>query len=171
MADRTTNKFIEMRAGPNSGNTKSYPIADGVTVAIGTLVQLEAGYLNHWDDGAISDLDTFVGIVVGGDSYNKDGIIIGETTPTNNRSVPRARVAMGQILVGLDSVNGPVAQTSVGLLVYCSDSDTDNMDVQSSGNTNAIGWVNEFRSTTDIDVRLFTPEEFLAFNRESPGSV
>jgi len=163
MADRTTTKIIETR--PSAGRD-SFPIADGVTVAAGTLVQLEAGFLNHWDDSASNDV--FVGIVIGGEDRAGDGIIIGETSDTPD---PRAFVdTSGVILMHLDSINGTPSQAKVGDLIYCDDSDTDNMDLQASGNTNAIGVLWEFRSTTDCDVKLFTPAEYIAVNYESAGT-
>ncbi len=163
MADRTTTKIIETR--PSAGRD-SFAIADGVTVAAGTLAQLQAGFLNHWDDSGSND--NFLGIVIGGKDRASDGIIIGETSDTPD---PRAFVdTSGVILMHLDSIDGTPVQANVGAVVYCPDSDTDNIDLQASGNTNAIGVLWNFRTATDCDVKLFTPAEFLAYNRESPGS-
>lgn len=163
MADRTTNKFID--TAPSSGRW-SWPMANGIQVAAGTLVQLQAGFLNHWDDSAQNDV--FLGIVLGGKDRLGDGVLTGNTGDTPD---PRAFVDIsGVILTGLDSIDGTPTQAKVGNLVYCPDSDTDNMTTVASGNTNVIGFLWRFRSTSDVDVKLFTPMEYVAFNYESPGS-
>jgi len=170
MADRTTPKFIETR--PNSGRD-AFIIADSVRLAPGTLVQLQAGYANHWDDSGSNDV--FLGIAIDGDNSGNaatddPSTWLGDTSGAPNPD-PEVHVdTSGVILMGLDSIAGTPSQAQVGGLVYCGDSDTDSMDLQASGNTNAIGILWRFESTTDCDVKLFTPAEFLAFNRESPGS-
>jgi len=162
MADRTTTKIIETR--PRSGRD-SYPIADGVTVAAGSLVQLEAGYLNHFDDDAANDV--FVGIVIGGVDRAGDGILIGETDDSPD---PHAYVdTSGVTLMHLDSVGGTPTQAKVGDLVYTPDSDTDSLTLDNStvAYTSPVGWMCRFRSATDVDVQLFTPAEYMAHNYES----
>lgn len=154
MADRTTTKIIETR--PSSGRD-SFPIADGETLAAGTLVQLEAGYANHWDGSGIADM--FLGIVVGGDDRAGDGDLVGSTSDTPD---PHVFVdTSGVTLMHLDSIAGTPSQADVGKLIYCADSDTDSMTTVDAANA-VVGWLVRFRSATDCDVRLFTPSEHMA---------
>jgi hypothetical protein len=165
MADRTTDLIIETRS---RGGRDSFIIANTVTLAAGTLVQLEAGFANHWDDSGSNDV--FVGIAIAGDdSGSTDHTWLGDTSGDPDPD-PRVTVdTSGAILRSL-SIGGTITQASVGALVYSADSDTASLTTNSSGRTNALGTVWNFRSATDVDVRLFTPDEFLAYNRESPGS-
>jgi len=167
MTDRTAHKSYDFRAGPTHYQ-KSWIIADGVTVAQGTLIQVQAGYANHWDD--TSGDDRFAGIATNADSYNNDGIWLGEITPTLNRRTPRVTVDEGAIITNFDSLGSTTAITDIGSFVYCPDSDPDNMTLESSGNTSIIGILEDWRSTTDTDIRLFTMIEWLGYNYESPGS-
>jgi hypothetical protein len=118
---------------------------------------MEAGYLNHWADGAN---DVFAGIMLGGDDRAGDGILIGETDDTPD---PHGFVdTSGVVLMHLDSVGDTPTQAKVGDLVYCSTSNTDDMTLESSGATHPIGYMIRFRTATDVDVQLFTPAEMLA---------
>ena len=131
-------------------------IADGVTVYEGMFcAQSESGYVNHWADGAT---DVWGGLLVGGDDRANDGVLLGETSDT---PPPRARFQSGFIMVGMSGVAGQttLTQANVGNLVYCPTSDPADMTTVGSGNTNPIGRIDAFRSTTDIDVYIFTPEE------------
>lgn len=155
MADRTADLILKTR--PRIGYD-SFPIADGVTLGVGAIVQLQSGFLNHWDDSGAAS--TLMGILIGGDDRARDGIIIGETSDTPD---PRGRVdTSGVVIMHLASVDASPTQAKVGDLIYCSDSDVVNIAIASSGRTDPIGWCIEFRSSTDIDVQLFTPAEFLA---------
>ena len=71
MADRTTNITIESRVRGRS----AVQIADGVTIGIGALVQLESGYLNHWSSAGAN---TFLGILIGGENVDANGAPVGE---------------------------------------------------------------------------------------------
>jgi len=139
-----------------AGGVMSAPIADGVTVYEGMLVALEAGYANHWADGAN---DVFAGVLLGGDDRANDGILLGETADS---PVPEARIDIsGVTLMHLDILGTPT-QAVVGDLVYCGTSNPADMTTNSSGRTHPIGWLSRFRSATDVDVTLFTPSEMLA---------
>ncbi len=169
MADRTTDLIITTR--PSSGRD-SFPIENAVTLAAGTLVQIQAGRANHWDDSAATDV--FVGIAIAGsDSASTDGSWLGDTSGVPNPDPEVTVDTSGVTLMHLDSVLGPEGvapiQTDVGRVVYCGDSDTDSITTVSTVNTNVIGFIIRFRSATDLDVKLFTPSEFLAYNRESPN--
>ena len=156
MADLTADSELKTQG---NGALFSAPIADAVTLYHGALVGLEAGYANHWADGAG---DTFGGVVVGGDTtlVSDAEALLGDITPPTGRVVPRVRVEEGAILVGLDSVlnpaGGAVTQEHVGDIVYCSTSNTDDMTMASTGNTHPVGIIDDFRTATDLDVQLFT---------------
>jgi hypothetical protein len=149
-----------IHATKTRAGTEAFPIANGETLYVGALVALEGGYLNHYADGAN---DVFVGIVTGpGIGISPGGALLGNTGGT---PVPQARVdCSGVTLVGLASVAGSPDATKVGDLVYCADSDTDNMTLaaDSSGGDHPIGYMSRFGSASDVDVTLFTPTEMLS---------
>lgn len=160
MADVAADTIIE--TSPRAGRL-SFPIADTIVLYAGTLVQLSAGYLDHWDDAGAGS--TFMGILIGGKDRVGDGVLTGQTADDPD---PRGFVdTSGVTLMHLASINGTPTQAKVGDLIYCGTSNTDDMDLQSSGNTNPIGWLKEFRTATDCDVQLFTPAEFLCIQTES----
>jgi hypothetical protein len=134
----------------------SYIIADGVTVYEGMLAGLVSGYLNHWDDGSTS---TFLGQIQGGDDRARDGVIIGETSDT---PPPEARVDESGVKLMHLTVLGTPTQAKVGNKVYCATSNIADITLNSSGKNHAIGIMTRYRSSTDQDVRLFTPTEFMA---------
>ena len=164
MADRTVAKIYDTR--PRAGRD-SFQITDAVTVAAGTLVQLEAGLLNHWDDTAAGPpIKIFMGIVTGGEDRAGDGVLIGEN---NDSPRPEAFVdTSGVIVTGL-TLGGTPTLAKQGDRVYCGDSDLASATLNSSGRTNVIGWMVRYKSATDQDLQLFTPAEWLAYNTESPN--
>lgn len=161
MSDVAAHTMLTTR--PRAGRD-AFPITDGVTLYAGTLVQLSSGFLDHWDDAGAGS--TFMGILIGGKDRARDGIIIGETSDTPD---PEGFVdTSGVILTRLASINGTPTQAKVGDLVFGGTSNVDDLDMQASGNTNAIGWLIRYRTLTDCDVQLFTPAEFLCLQTESP---
>ena len=154
MADLAASKTME--TAPSAGRI-SLPIANGITAYEGMLVGIEGGYANHWADGAN---DVFAGIATRGDDVANDGVLTGDTSAS---PVPELTVdCSGVILMHLDSVGDTPSQAKVGDHVYCDSSNTDDMTLESSGMTSPIGILWRFRSTTDVDVKLLTPSEFLA---------
>lgn len=149
MADQAAKAVRKTRArGYNS-----YPIADEVTIYEGQLVQLEGGYLNHWDETG-----KFLGILLGGDDRLKDGVLEGEVSDT---PPPEGRVDESGVILMHVAVGGTPAQTDVGALVYCADSNPANLTKTDTTNP-PVGRLVRFRSTSDCDVELFTPGEWLA---------
>jgi hypothetical protein len=143
----------------NGNHTMVAPIADGVTLYEGQLIGLEGGYANLWADGAN---DVFAGVLIGGNNEATFGTYKGDTSAS---PLPQARIdCSGVVLEHLDSVGDTPSQAKVGDLVYCGSSNTDDMTLESSGRTNAIGILWFYRSSTDVDVKLFTPAEALAYN-------
>jgi len=157
MADLAVHTTLKTR--PRAGRD-AFAITNAVVLYQGTLVQLSAGFLDHWDDAGAGS--TFMGILLGGKDRAGDGVITGNTTDTPD--VEGYVDTSGVVLMHLDSVAGQGATTIaiVGDLVYSGDSDVASITTVASGNTDPIGFVIRWRSTTDIDVQLFTPAEFLA---------
>lgn len=155
MADVTARKTLATKT--RSGRS-AYQIANGVTLYEGALVGLEAGYLNHYADGAN---DVFVGIVLGDAlGVSPGAALTGDTSAT---PVPEARVDdSGVTLLGLDSVGGTPTAAKVGDVVYCGSSNTDDITLTATGRNHPIGYMSGFRSATDVDITLFTPTEALA---------
>lgn len=150
MADASAKTIHKTR--PNSG-VGSYVIADGVTLYEGQLVQLESGYLNHWDKTG-----KFLGILVGGDDRAGDGVIIGETSDT---PPPEGRVDESGVVLMHVAVAGSPTIADVGGLVYANDSDVANLTKTDAANA-VVGRLVRFRSASDCDVQLFTPAEHAA---------
>jgi hypothetical protein len=150
MADATAKQIHKTR--PNSG-VGSYVIADGVTLYEGQLVQLQSGYLNHWDKTG-----QFLGILVGGDDRAGDGVIIGETSDT---PPPEGRVNESGVVLMHVAVAGTPTIADVGGLIYANDSDVANLTKTDAANA-VVGRLVRFRSVSDCDVQLFTPAEHLA---------
>lgn len=154
MADLTANADVTFAAASTEGR---YVIADGVTLYTHALVGLEGGFLNHWADGAN---DRFAGLFITGDARATAGVFIGET---GDAIPPEGRVRTdGVTLMHLASVEGITGWVDTGKAVYCSTSNVTDMTIQSSGKTHVIGYVERFRSTTDVDVRLFSIGEAIA---------
>lgn len=131
----------------------SYVIADGVTLYEGALVQLESGYLNHWDETG-----KFIGLLIAGDDRGRDGTILGEISDT---PPVQGRVDESGVTLCHMAVAGTVTIADVGALVYCADSDPANMTKTDTTNP-PIGRIVRVGSATDVDVELFTPTEWLA---------
>ena len=141
---------------PNAGRD-SHVIADGVTLYEGALVQLQNGYLNHWDETG-----EFMGILLAGDDRLGAGVITGETSDS---PPPEARLdSSGVILMHLSGVAGTPTQAKVGDQVWCADSNPDNMTLADTGNP-PVGWLIKYRSSTDVDVQLYRPGEWMSANR------
>ncbi len=149
MADATAKKIWKSRVRGHG----SYPIADGVTLHEGQLVQLESGYLNHWDETG-----SFLGILLGGDDRAKDGVLLGETSDT---PPPEGRVDETGVVLTHLSIGGSPTQAKVGNLVFCADSDVANLTLTDTTNP-PVGYMSRYRSATDVDVTLFTPGEHMA---------
>lgn len=149
MADRTANKIYETK----SSARLPFPIANGVALPIGTLVQEESGFANHFD-GSIGH--TLLGIVVGGENEDANGVPTGDTSLSPDPTVYVD--CSGPVLC-----NVPVASSTViGALVYTPDSDLDNLTITQAGAEQPVGYIVGWRSASDADVKLFTPSEHKA---------
>ncbi len=158
MSDVSAHTLIKTR--PRAGRD-SFVITNAVTVYAGTLIQLSSGFADHWDDAGAGS--TFMGMAQSGDSAaSTDQSWLGDTSGAPSPDPEVGVDTSGVVLQHLASINGTPAQAKVGDLVYAGTSNTDDMDLQASGNTDPVGWLIRYRSTTDCDVQLFTPTEFLA---------
>ena len=162
MADLTADSELTTQG---NGALFSAPIADAITLYHGAIVGIEGGYANHWADGAA---DVLGGILVGGDTtlVSDAEALLGDITPPTGRTVPRVRIEEGAIITGLDSVlnaaGGAIAQTDVGGIVYCATSNTDDITMATTGATHPIGFIDDFVSATNVDIKLFTRAEMNA---------
>lgn len=148
MADRTTNTLYETK----KIDRLPVPIANGVSLPHGTLVQEQGGYANHFDGTG-----TLLGVVMGGDNLSS-GIPLGDTSLS---PLPKAYVdTSGVTFVGI-AVTGASAVTVIGEFVYSADSDLDNATLTQPTTLYPIGLVVGWRSATDVDVRLFSFAEHL----------
>lgn len=145
-------KNPHLKTQPRAGYG-SYPIADGVTVYEGMLAQLQSGYLNHWDETG-----KFLGILIGGDDRAKDGVLLGETSDT---PPPEGRVDESGVTLMHMAVGGSPTAASLGVLVYCADSNPANLTITDTTNP-PVGWLRRFRSASDCDVQLFSASEWHA---------
>ena len=147
------------------GDSMSFVIADGTSIWRGSLVGITSGYLTAWADAAAQ---LFCGLLFNGDVREKTGTNAGKITGETSDSPPPEGIVLngGITLMHLDSVldelNGSLAATDVGMVVYCGTSNTDDMGGQSSGANHPVGVITRFRSATDVDVTLFSMMEHLA---------
>ena len=144
MADRTSRKIYETKGA----DRLAVPIANGVTLPAGTLVQAESGFANHYDG-----TDTLLGIVLGGENLDSSGDPVGDTSLTPDPAVYID--ASGVVVTGI----AVASATAIGAYVYCNDSDLDNATTTQPTTDAPIGYIIGYRSASDVDVKLFTPLE------------
>jgi hypothetical protein len=149
------------RAGNGLAGQTSYKVKGLVRIYHGALVGVDpnSGYVQNWTSGSAALL-RFRGLAMPlSDSVLGD--TTGATLPTPECPVNES----GLILEGV-TVTGAV-QSSVGKAVYASDENT--LTMTATSNVGSIGEVTRFVSSGVADVRLFTPQEYLAL--ESLGKV
>jgi len=146
MADRTTRKIYETKGA----DRLAVPMANGVTLPIGTLVQTESGFANHYDG---TSGKTLIGIVVGGENLDASGNPVGDTSLTPDAACYVD--ASGVVVTGI----AVTSSTVIGVYVYSNDSNLDNATITQPSTDAPIGWIVGWRSATDVDVKLFTSIE------------
>ena len=144
MADRTTNTLYESKGI----DRLAVAIANGISLPVGTLVQTEGGYANHFAGD-----NTLLGIVLGGENLSSTQVPVGDTSLT---PLPTVYVDTGGATITGIPVAGASAITNQGAFVYCADSDLDNASLTQSGTKGPVGIIVGWRSATDVDVRLFS---------------
>lgn len=146
MADRTTPKVYTSK----KMSRLAVPIANGVTLPVGTLVMESSGFATHY-----AGTGNLLGIVLGGENLSTAGNPVGLTSLTPDPCVYVD--ASGPVICNI-----PVASsTVVGAFVYCDDSNLDNATVTQPTTDAPIGIIVGWRSATDCDVRLFSFIEHL----------
>lgn len=146
MADRTTPKIYQSKRM----DRLAVPIANGVTLPVGTLVMESSGFATHY-----AGTGNLLGIVLGGENLSSAGNPVGLTSLTPDPCVYVD--ASGPVICNI-----PVASsTVVGAFVYCDDSNLDNATVTQPTTDAPIGIIVGWRSATDCDVRLFAYIEHL----------
>lgn len=146
MADRTTPKIYQSKRM----DRLAVPIANGVTLPVGTLVMEASGFATHY-----AGTGNLLGIVLGGENLSAAGNPVGLTSLTPDPAVYVD--ASGPVICNI-----PVASsTVVGAFVYCDDSNLDNATVTQPTTDAPIGIIVGWRSATDCDVRLFAYIEHL----------
>jgi hypothetical protein len=130
---------------------RSIPAANGVTFFSGGLVGINSsGYMVKW---ANTTGHLFAGILL--------GPVVGDTSAT---PVPEGRVdTSGKTIMGC-TVAGATTIASTGVLVYCTSDNITDMSTSATSNVKAVGRVARWNSSTNCDVTLFTPEEYMALN-------
>lgn len=153
MTDRTVSKVYPSRAR----GVGAYAIANAIVIGVGALVQLESGFLNHWDETG-----AFLGMCVGGENPSTVAATLGSPTgDTSQTPDPEGYVdESGFTLTGLTLAGSPT-QAKVGDLVYSADSDVASLTLTDTTNP-PVGWCSRYTSATDQEVTLFTPAEHMA---------
>lgn len=160
MADLAATTLLKTR--PRAGRD-SFPIANTEVLYANALVQLSAGWLADWDDAGAGS--TFMGIFLGGDTSSSTAAVArlgGSTGAVAASPQPHGYVDTSGVILMHLNITGTPTQAVVGDLVYSADSDVTSITTNSSGRTDPIGTLIRYRSSTDVDVMLFTPTEFLA---------
>lgn len=141
MADRTVNRIFHM----SGADALPVPIANGETLPIGTLVQAQSGFANHFDG-----TQPLLGVVVGGENVNSDGEPVGDTSLTPD---PQVYVDTTGPVIKSIAVTGA---TVFGAEVYSNDSDLENATITQPTTDSPIGYIVRFGSATDCDVKLYS---------------
>ena len=142
--------MLKTQRAPIGSRVNGAIFADGVTVAVGGLLQRESGFANHWDEAG-----TLLGVCVGGDSRDNTGTLLGESS---DNAPPRAHYREGAVICHVACANSPGAS---GLLVYSADSDPASFTSLDTTNP-PVGYIKEYRTDSDLDVQLFTEAAFRA---------
>jgi len=154
-----------LKTQPNA-RTRTFQVKNAQTIYHGALVALDSGYLVPWSD--TSGLQ-FLGVFEGFEPIITDDGIIAIVGDTGNAPDIRGIVDVsGAYLNGVD-VTGVSAITSLGAQVFGPDDNYATPSLTGTVDVGPIGWLADFRSATDMDVKLYTPNEYMA-RESSKGS-
>lgn len=142
--------------GAVRGKTRSFVVKNAQALYVNGLVGIDSnGLLVPWADTAgIKFLGTFV-------EFDRSGVTQGDTSAS-----PPVRGVVdisGQYLREVD-VAGVTARANIGDLVYCADDNPATLSTTATTNVRAVGWLADFRSTSDMDVQLFDAAEYITVN-------
>ena len=145
----------------NRGLTRDYAITNAATPYFDGLVGLTtSGYLSPWTDAATTL--AFLGLFKGFEpAIGSTGSLV-TTGSTSATPIIKGKVDVsGQYLYGVD-VTGVSTRASIGAKVYCGSDDTSTLTLTPSVFVGPVGVLEEVRSASDQDVRLYTPDEYRA---------
>ena len=137
----------------------SYTVKNGITIYAGALVGIDpnSGYLQNWNEDSAAI--RFVGLADPRLVPTTLGVtpdsVLGDTSATDP---PKCEVNESGPILEEVAVAGAV-QSSVGAPVYASDENT--LTMSATSNVGAIGRLAAFRSASDCDVQLFTPNDYM----------
>lgn len=154
-ADLTT-----LKTSPRA-KTRTFVVKNSTTVYYNSLVALDAnGVLKPHDAAAVTD--RFLGVFRGFTPALYGG---SEVTAGNTSASPVIRgvsLVEGAYLDGVD-VTGVSDRTSIGEPVYCGDDNVASLTLTPTPFAKPVGRLVDYRSASDQDVLLFTPEEYAAY--------
>lgn len=146
---------------PPRAGRRTYIAKNSQTIYNQSLVGLDAnGLVVPWDDTAITQ--RFLGVFNAFEPALYGGAVV---TAGNTSATPKIRGSIdvsGRELHGVDVV-GVTAQANVGEPVYCTSDNVTDLTLTPGAFTKPIGRLIDFRSTSDMDVELFTPAEYHAY--------
>lgn len=125
--------------------TRSYVVASGTTVYANSLVGLNtSGLLVPWADTA---------------GFKWLGLALKKVTGSS--ALERCEVDVSGAYLNNVDVAGVTARTDLdSVRVYCADDNYATLSTTPTAVVGAIGRLVDFRSTSDMDIRLVTPEEY-----------
>ena len=147
---------LDRRAGLGRGRTRSYVVKNSQALYANGLVGLDAnGLLVPWDDTAIAQ--RFLGVFTG---WDRPGVTAGNTSA----SLPVRGIVdvSGAELVGVDVV-GVTARANIGEPVYSTSDNPTDLTLTPTVFVKPVGRLADFRSTSDMDVELWTPAEYHSY--------
>ena len=150
MANLTAARILKTHGASDDAATEAIIVDDAVQVYAGSLVGVDntTGEIKLWADVAAIK---FLGLAL------RD--VLGDATPAAGTARPEAEVNTSGVTLEQQAVSA-VALTNVGDFIYAADDNV--LQLAATTNTVAIGRVTRFHSTGICDVKLFTPDVYLA---------
>lgn len=140
--------------------SQTYVVKNAQALYRGGLLGLDAnGLLVPWDDTAVAQ--RFAGVM---DGWHPQVGSSGVITQGNTSASPPVRgiVLKGCRLNGVD-VAGVTARANIGEPVYGTTDNITDLTLTPTAFVKPIGKLDDFRTTSDMDVKLFTPEEYHSY--------
>lgn len=138
------------------GVNRSYVVKNSQALFQNGIVALDAnGLVVPW-----SDTDRALRLLGLFDSWDRSGVTAGNTSAS-----PAVRAILdvgGAELVGVD-VAGVADRTSIGEPVYCTSDNPTDLTLTPTAFVRPVGVLSDFRTTSDMDVALFTPADYSGY--------
>lgn len=155
MAALSANPSVPQRVQERS-KTRTFVVKTSEVIYDSALVGTDLnGDLVAWEDVATT---VFAGIAEGGATTGDD-----TATPPVRATVRES----GVTLEGVD-VAGVSDRASINQVVYCATDNVADLTLTPTTNNFPIGFLLDWRSNTDMDVRLFTAAEYLTYSVTTP---